>query len=561
MRLRGGLWLVAFALCASAVIHGARMILVAAHEIDHFGEPPDANAAVHVFTYVADLLVDLALAVGAFACARGTRTWARRWFGLAAAAAVIPGVLELTSFAGLTFDGVEWLPLGLAVFSLFAGVAFALGGLAGGASKRLAWTVVALVVLQAAGLLVSNRAQLSATVVNEFTLLVGNIAWCFLAFEMLGAFPVLGRVPGAIVASRARTAATSVSLVFCVTGIAVLATVGWLLGELATRRVSVELNYGLACFCGGAFASWRMRRQLLLPVAFAIGFSAVMLGKFAVDLAPKLPDRLALTPQAVPGLRISLPEGKVTSPYTNREIGGVFLKAKHPEIKQMSLIWLSAETDPSTWRSEGLVGSSSKGLFGSVNVSLTHFEHDDHRWMYATWQCDADEVWYMLRTTVPERSTEVERHVHRILKTIECAPETIESAPPLRMDISLPEGYREVPAESQRQMYAREASTLEIWWLADEDFVTTLAERPEVLVAEIEPELVLGAVAWLDPLTVDGTPRAVAEIAAGDERVLVTAWYCEKLGISAMATHVGPASDPREPILAALRSARCPSAQ
>jgi hypothetical protein len=119
----------------------------------------------------------------------------------------------------------------------------------------------------------------------------------------------------------------------------------------------------------------------------------------------------------------------------------------------MSLVWRSAETDPSTWWPEELVGSPSTRVFGSVTVSVAHRD-DDRRWMDATWQCNADGVWYTLRTRDPERSAEVERHVHRILGTIECAPETIASAPPLRMTIALPEGYREVPPSRSGNWYA-----------------------------------------------------------------------------------------------------------
>jgi hypothetical protein len=225
----------------------------------------------------------------------------------------MPVGLELTFAAGLTFEGVEWLPLGLAVFSLFAGVAFALGGLASGASKRLAWTVVALVVLQAAGLLVLNRAQLSATVVNEFTLLIGNLAWCFLAFEMLGAFPVLGRVPGATVASRARAAATAANLLFCVVGIAVLATTGWL-SELATqgRPSSTTVSRVSAARRSGRASPARFRRVRDRPCG------ALARARSTMDRNRPSP---VLTPHAVPGPGSRCPRDKLISPYVDRDIG------------------------------------------------------------------------------------------------------------------------------------------------------------------------------------------------------------------------------------------------
>jgi hypothetical protein len=407
-------------------------------------------------------------------------------------------------------------------------------------------------------------------IVTATLTLCRQIAWLYVALDVLGAFASSNEAPRATVHVLPRRVAGGAAGALCLIGIGLASFALW-----GTRLVSSgsttdrTLVLGLVAFVCGAFALASMRRRV--PIAVPCAAAAVLIaGGMAVTRANVTPlERMALVAQHLPGLTISLPDGTVDRAVFTRELGQLTVMTYHSDIGLVTLSWRRGQRSP-------LEGADD---VHSPQIADVPFDEQVHgltihgvvlsgsniAQLHVTWRCPDDGRWFKLEVSRYEAGVDVLRGVgHRIFETIACSDRS--DAPPFTLAFTPPAGYVAKPWPSGEPLrWTHGDAELFFYWSADEDLVATLSSDPGALLDVVSWRQHADEVAWLPDEVmakrgdiVESDTRKVAEVVASDYRVIMTAWRCWGLEIDVVGMWTGPASLPCEAALDALRSARCP---
>ncbi len=396
-----------------------------------------------------------------------------------------------------------------------------------------------------------------------------QIAWLYLVLDVLAAFAESGDAPMATVRATPRRVAGAAAVALCVIGTALAACAWW-----ATRLVSSAsttdrtLVVGIVVFVIGAFVLARMRRSVPIAVPCLVA-GTLIAAAMAVTRASETPlEHMALVPQHLPGLAISLPDGKVERDIYTQELGKLTILTYHSDIGLVTLSWRRGVRSPIEEIDKVHVSQIDNTPFVEEVHGLTIrgivFTGPAASRLYASWQCPGDPRWFELEMSRYQPSVEALRGVgRRIFDTIACGDAT--AAPLFALAFTPPAGYV-ADAAGQPLRWSSGDATLVFYWSPDDDYVDTLASDPGAILEVVGWKEHAGDVTWLPDQAmptrgkiVESDTRKLAEVVSGDYRVLATAWRCWGLEIDVLGLWIGPSSLPREAAVAALRAARCPS--
>ncbi len=354
-------------------IHGAGLLAAReSYAISHAGASIPHDGTFAELLHVSGLALWILAAIGFVLAASAPGRWRVLLVGSAVASA-IAAVFELQWLVEVSID-FDLYRAGRAV-SLLGLASFAGAAMARGGSKRLTWSLLPMSVALAA-----------VTAIRPFGVEVIGIPVfamaCYLAFDLLGAFPVLdARIPPASARGAASRVAGIVSLAFVVAG-------GLAMGLALQRSRALDdetsgaFVFGMACLLPGVLGLWRLRgRHVWVPIVVAMVFAGGSINSFQMFWIRPI-DRAALETHRAGGFRVDLPLGIQVD---EADGDSLLITPDHSQLRSVEWLWnideAPVEDDPiQSWtvRSAG------------VDVDARIYELEDHSLMaMVAWSCGA----------------------------------------------------------------------------------------------------------------------------------------------------------------------------
>lgn len=524
---RGGLWVIAIATALSTVIFLVEVAMSGGYPLATGGASRELGTFMNIPAEL-QRIAAWGAGIGCVLCVRGMRErWAR--VGL-----VCAGSVALMTFLGRLLIGyvVDDVILVVEIASLFAPVLFALVMIVLRQFTTLAWWVIVLAAFDI-GMAIYEPSLFHRTGAR------GTAGWCYLALAALGAFPVIAEIPHAVVRrSRARAFALVTSMTLCVGGASLLALFGWVAAELQGDLENVGAT-GLFGLLAGGMGLWRMRRRLSAFGAVAVAIAISIAFSQTVKHTVPQPQRAKFERHDIPGLSTTLPYGRESHRFF-QEIGAVEIDADYPG--RIRLEWRRPGFDEEVRTLPRRV----RRVYGSRAVDRFYTMSRGRRVLADHWQC-SDES-FLLTAEVHILERDLEHLFDRIQRGTDCRSGA-EPLPEFAITLSPPPGY----TASEEGWFETPTSTFDHWWNHSRA-VEILRTDPVKLVNEVVTDAKLGAIQRL-PSPDD---RPVVETIFEDKRLLMTAFECPIVHVTAIVFHLGPTSEPREPILAAFAGTRCP---
>ena len=372
----------------------------------------------------------VAVVVAAWMCARCSEPVVRGAYRLFAIGTAIASVcwlavwIELTKSDWPARDIVRLFAAGAAITASVGMLGFARAAARSDARRELVRALRVLVWVGLASAVISyaksGRAGVWLSTVEYASTLAGALAVAFVAFDLLGGLP-RGDAPTAHIDARARSVAGAAAIAACIVGIFVAAISLWV-----TQRTSTEAGatsgaaIGIVVFTSGAFAL-RWLRKGRASFGYWAGATAVLIvgGRFVL-VSNALPvDRIDLEKHALPGLEISLPNGRTYERDISHDSGTVDVFSRRDDIGMITVEWHRRDTEPDR------TAYDYRDVYRRSNGSVEVVGRLDSRTKYgmfdASWQCPGDTRWFTLRLSGLDAGAATLRTLaDRIVDTIRC---------------------------------------------------------------------------------------------------------------------------------------------
>jgi hypothetical protein len=316
----------------------------------------------------------------------------------------------------------------------------------------------------------------------------------------------------------------------------------------------------------------RVLRNLFAVVQIGLGTSGIYGGLSVLAPAYGEPVRAEETEIAwstdygIPGLELQFPDWTVRERVDSTVDGVLHLEQGDGQIR---LSWFQISSSDL----EALVGQavhslaevdsvepSTSEVCGTIGETRQVRRSEASAAVITVWAIEDDRAVFLY--TERGQSADENMRLHQeTLSHVDCVE--FDPTEPVFPSFRLPAGFEDVSTPTELTFYRRQSSESYVFSRGTNflDASQMTVENWSGLMSVVYPNLEFALPTLMSGSDLSGRPiYSASAVFEGDTfRTMATGWYCEDSDLHFVALHVGPESQPIEPVIEVLSSAECPS--